>query len=289
MSKDLTIILPAKNEANTIGLLLDQLVEKFPLATVIVVNDGSSDDTGVIAKQHGVSVISHPYCKGNGAAIKTGTRQVRTQWIATMDADGQHQAQDLMLLYKKAQQGFDMVVGARNKQGQASIFRLMANKFYNTLASWITGHKIQDLTSGMRVVRTDCFRRFLYLFPNGFSYPTTSTMAFFRAGYSVTYQNIDVKKRVGKSHIKMFRDGARFLLIIFKVGTLYSPLKLFTPISLVFFVLGLAYYGYTFSFYSRFTNMSALLLITSVLIFLIGIVSEQITVLQYSKGDVEDE
>ena len=184
--------------------------------------------------------------------------------------------------------GYDMVVGARNKGSQASVARLFGNGLYNRVASYMTGHPIQDLTSGFRVVNGQKFREFLYLLPNGFSYPTTITMAFFRAGYAVAYETIIAPKRVGKSHINLVKDGARFFLIIFKIGTLYSPMKLFFPASLLFFLTGLIYYVYTFFTDGRFTNMGVLLLSTSVMIFLLGLISEQITTLFYQTKDPDD-
>ncbi len=202
--------------------------------------------------------------------------------LVFMDGDGQHNPDDIAKLLKKLRMGFDMVVGARNTGSHASIGRLAANQFYNRLASFMVNHNVEDLTSGFRVVRADKFKEFLYLLPNGFSYPTTSTMAFFRAGYTVAYEPITVAKREGKSHIQPIKDGIRFLLIIFKIGSLYSPLKLFVPISFTFFLIGVIYYLYTFLSIGRFTNMSALLVSTSVIIFLIGLVSEQITQLMYS-------
>ena len=230
----------------------------------------------------GVRVISHPYQKGNGAAIKTGARHATGDIIVFMDGDGQHRPEDIPRLLAKLDEGYDMVVGARvSRKSQAGLHRAAANGFYNRFASWMTGHEVLDLTSGFRVVKASLFKRFLYLLPNGFSYPTTITMAFFRSGYSVAYEPIEVDKRIGKSHIRLVRDGVRFLLIIFKIGTLFSPLKLFLPISLAFFTTGLGYYAYTFLTTGRFTNMSALLFVTSVLIFLIGLVSEQITSLMY--------
>ncbi len=219
---------------------------------------------------------------GNGAAIKTGARNASGSVLVFMDADGQHDPASIQPLYEEIAQGFDMAVGARGSESQASTGRKLANRIYNTLASWMTGHKVRDLTSGFRAVRGDKFREFLYLLPNGFSYPTTSTMAFFRAGYSVTYVPINANKRAGVSHIRPLRDGARFLLIIFRVGTLYSPLKLFVPLSALHFAMGLIHYGYTFVVARQFTNMSALLFTTAVVIFLIGLVSEQITALIYA-------
>jgi glycosyltransferase involved in cell wall biosynthesis len=221
---------------------------------------------------------------GKGAAIKRGARAASGEILVFMDADGQHSPELVQLLLDKLGEGYDMVVGARNAAGQANVSRGAANAFYNRLASWMTGHHVADLTSGFRAVRADKFREFLHLLPNGFSYPTTSTMAFFRSAYAVAYVPIPVEKRVGtSSHIRPLRDGLRFLLIIFKIATLYSPLKLFAPTAIVFGLLGLGYYGYTFALEHRFTNMSALLLSAAVIVFLIGLVSEQITSLTYRR------
>ena len=279
-----SVILPAKNEADGLRQTLPALRACLPEAEVIVVDDGSTDDTAAVATSHGARVLSSPYSMGNGAAIKRGTRAASGEILVFMDADGQHDPQLIRLLLDKLDAGFDMAVGARDSTGQANAGRGAANAFYNRLASWMTGHQIADLTSGFRAVRADKFREFLHLLPNGFSYPTTSTMAFFRSAYPVAYVSIPVARRVGiGSHIRPLRDGVRFLLIIFKIATLYSPLKLFAPTSFVFFLLGLAYYAYTFVAVHRFTNMSALLLSASVIVFLIGLVSEQITALTYQR------
>lgn len=281
----LSIILPCLNEAASLKTLLPRLRALYPEAELVVVNDGSSDDSVEIATQAGAVVITHPYTQGNGAAIKNGARAATGEVLVFMDADGQHQPEDIARLLEKFKQGFDMVVGARNAASQASFGRLCANSFYNWFSSAMVGHKIEDLTSGFRAVRAEKFKEFLYLLPNTFSYPTTITMAFFRAGYSVAYLPIIAPQRIGKSHIKPFKDGVRFLLIIFKIGTLYSPLKLFFPLSLSFFMTGLGYYVYTFLSSNRFTNMGVVLFTTAILIFLIGLVSEQITQLLYSRKE----
>jgi glycosyltransferase involved in cell wall biosynthesis len=279
-----SVILPAKNEADGLRQTLPALRACLPEAEVIVVDDGSTDDTAAVASGHGARVLSSPYPMGNGAAIKRGTRAASGEILVFMDADGQHDPQLIQLLLDKLEAGFDMAVGARDSKGQANLGRGAANAFYNRLASWMTGHQIADLTSGFRAVRADKFREFVHLLPNGFSYPTTSTMAFFRSAYPVAYVSIPVARRVGSgSHIRPLRDGVRFLLIIFKIATLYSPLKLFAPTSFVFLVTGLGYYVYTFVAEHRFTNMSALLLSASVIIFLIGLISEQITHLTYRR------
>jgi len=281
----LSVVLPAKNEAEGLRRTLPALRAEMPDAQIIVVDDGSTDATAEVALAHGAEVLSAPYSMGNGAAIKRGARAARGEILVFMDADGQHDPSQIPLLLQKLDEGFDMAVGARVNGGQASIGRGLANALYNRLASWMTGHRILDLTSGFRAVRAEKFREFIHLLPNGFSYPTTSTMAFFRSAYPVAYVRIDVAKRVGLgSHIRPWKDGVRFLLIIFKIATLYSPLKLFAPIALGFFAVATGYYGYTFVYEHRFTNMSMLLYSASVIVFLIGLVSEQITSLVYSKG-----
>jgi glycosyltransferase involved in cell wall biosynthesis len=280
-SERLSIVLPAKNEAEGLRKVLPALTSVCPDAEIVVVDDGSSDDTVSVATSYGARVVSHPYSMGNGAAIKSGARVAQGEVLIFMDADGQHQPEDIPRLLARLDEGCDMVVGARDRSSQAGVHRAAANGLYNRLASWMVGQKVEDLTSGFRAVRTEKFRKFIYLLPNGFSYPTTITMSFFRAGYAVSYIAIVAPKRIGKSHVKIIRDGARFLLIIFKIGTLYSPLKIFLPISLTFFSTGLGYYLFTLFSVHRFTNMSALLFITSMLVFLIGLVSEQIAMLNY--------
>ena len=283
----LSIVLPAKNEAAAIGATVEKIhaqllqMQIVGEIEVLVVNDGSTDNTAAVAQAAGARVVHHPYSKGNGAAIKTGARAASGEVIVFMDADGQHDPADIPRLLDKLAQGYDMVVGARQRGSQASVGRGLANRFYNWFASYMTGHKIEDLTSGFRAVRADKFREFLYLLPNGFSYPTTSTMAFFRAGYSVAYIPIHAAKRIGKSHIRLLRDGARFLLIIFKIGTLFSPLKIFAPVALLMFLLATGWYGWTFITMHKFTNMSALLYTGSVITFMMGLISEQITALMY--------
>ncbi len=284
--RELSIILPAKNEAEGLKRTLPGLRAAYPDAEIIVVNDGSTDATAEIAAGLGATVVGSPYSMGNGAAIKRGTRAAHGAVLVFMDADGQHCAEHIGQLLAKLDEGFDMVVGARDGSGQANFHRGLANAFYNRLASHMTGHRIDDLTSGFRAVRADKFREFLHLLPNGFSYPTTSTMAFFRSAYPVAYVPIPVAKRVGNgSHIRPLKDGIRFLLIIFKIATLYSPMKLFAPIAAAFFLTGLGYYGYTFATMHRFTNMSTLLFSAAVIIFLIGLISEQITNLTYRHND----
>lgn len=290
MSNTLSVVLPARNENVSLACLLPRICLLVPKAEIIVVNDGSNDETlSVCAKHSGVRVISHPYPMGNGAAIKTGARVAKGDVIVFMDADGQHQPEDISALLQKFSEGYDMVVGARKPGSHAGAHRAVANDFFSRSASWMVKHTIEDLTSGFRVVNAKRFRQFLYLLPNGFSYPTTITMSFFRAGYRVAYVPIHTPRRIGKSHIRPIRDGARFLMIIIKIGTLFSPLRLFLPISASFFLAGLGYYFYTFLSAGRFTNMSALMFTSSILTFLIGIVSEQISALHYKDIDVTND
>ncbi len=285
METRISVIIPARDEAQALPDCLRGVLAAVPGCELIVVDDGSSDGTAVIAAELGACVISHPYPKGNGAAVKTGARAATGEILVFMDADGQHRPEDIPRLLAKLEEGFDMVVGARGMQDHAGAHRGFANAVFNWLATWMVNHHVDDLTSGFRVVRAEHFRRFIYLLPNSFSYPTTCTMSFFRAGFGVAYVPVSMPPRIGKSHIRPFRDGIRFILIIIKIGTLYSPMKLFLPVSGAFFATGLGYYTYTYLTTHRFTNMSALLFITSVLIFLIGLVSEQITMLTYKDSD----
>lgn len=281
----LSFVIPARNEAGGLRKLLPGLRAVWPEAEILVVDDGSTDDTVAVCRAAQVDVVSHPSGMGNGAAVKTGARRAQGRVLVFMDGDGQHRAEDVARLIEAFERGYDMVVGARTRAGQAGMHRAVANGLYNRIASWMVGSTIEDLTSGFRAVRADRFRKFLYLLPNGFSYPTTITMSFFRAGFPVAYVPIVAPPRIGRSHLRIWRDGGRFLLIIFKIGTLYSPLKIFLPISAVMFCTGLGWYAYTFLTMHRFTNMSALLFINSVLVFLIGLVSEQITALNYKDSD----
>lgn len=279
-----SIVIPAKNEFAGVSMLIPRLKAVFPNAEIILVDDGSNDGTGDLALSSGATVKKHAYSIGNGGAIKSGLALASHDIVITMDADGQHRPEDAANLYKKFKQsGLDMVVGARDSSGQASAARKLGNTLYNRLASWVVGHEVKDLTSGLRVVDRKKALRFIELYPNGFSYPTTITMAFFRSGYGVGYESINVQKRMGKSHLRIFKDGAKFFLIIFKICTLYSPLKLFVPVSVMFFLLGALNYAKTYITSGTFTNMSALMFVASILVFLIGLVSEQITALLYKR------
>ncbi len=282
----LTVIIPARNESASLSQLLPGLCQMLSNAEIVVVNDGSSDDTLMVCAKFPVRVISHPYPKGNGAAIKSGARAAHGETLIFMDADGQHKPEDILALRKKFAEGYDMVVGARQAGSHAGAHRAVANDIFSRFATWMVQQPVEDLTSGFRIVKADKFRKFLYLLPNGFSYPTTITMGFFRAGFSVAYLPIDTPRRAaGKSHIRPVRDGVRFMLIIIKVGTLYSPQKLFLPLSAGFFLTGIGYYVYTYLTVGRFTNMSTLFFISAIFTFLIGIVSEQISGLHYKDID----
>lgn len=276
-----SIVLPAKNEAQNIGELLLKLTALNVASEILVINDGSTDNTAEIAQNLGARVITHPYSLGNGAAVKTGARNAMGSILIFMDADGQHDPDDIPALLDKLNTGYDMIVGARHPSSQSSNVRRFGNWIYNHLASYMTQVKIEDLTSGFRVVRAAKFKKFLYLLPNGFSYPTTSTMAFFRSGFHVGYIPIHAGTRKGQSHIHILKDGYRFFIVILRVGALFSPMRFFLPISFVMLLSGLANYAYTFVTMGRFTNMSMLLIMSSLFVFLIGIVSEQISSLHY--------
>ncbi|MGB3221267.1 MAG: glycosyltransferase family 2 protein [Desulforhopalus sp.] len=277
-----TVLIPAYNEEQSIGNTVRRVKELHPNFEVLVIDDGSTDKTMQVAIDAGANVWPHPYNIGNGAAIKSGLRLAKGEWVVMMDADNQHNPEDIgrLLEYKDS---YDMVVGARSGSSETSLHRDIANKLYNWFASYVTKFKIKDLTSGFRLVRSSSARQFIYLLPNTFSYPTTLTMGYLRSGRSVKYIDIKTKYRIGKSKVKLLQDGTRFFLIITKIATLFSPFRIFLPISLFSFFSGLTYYIYTFFSFGRFTNMSAMLFSISVVIFMIGLVSEQISQMRYDR------
>jgi len=280
-----SVIIPAYNEARTVGTLVESLRQLYPDFEVIVIDDGSTDDTAGVAHKAGAAVYSHPYNIGNGAAIKSGIRMASGDIFIFMDGDAQHAPQDISKMLEFFPR-FDMVVGARPLFGQASLGRAIANKLYNWLASYVAQVSVKDLTSGYRAVKSDIARSFIYLLPNTYSYPATLTLGVLRTGRSIKFLPINIQpRRKGHSHIRITSDGVRFFLIIIKICTLYSPFRIFLPVSFVLFLIGLSYYLYTFIMYHRFTNMSALLFMTSVIIFMMGLVSEQICQLRFERRE----
>lgn len=286
-SHNISLIIPAHNESKTVGGIIREIRNAYPQSEIIVVDDGSVDNTADVAQKAGAKVCKHPYNIGNGAAIKTGIRAASGEILVLMDGDGQHDPSDIekLLLYLPS---YDMVVGARKFSQQASWARGFGNKAYNWLASYVAKFPVQDLTSGFRAIKADLARRLLYLLPNTYSYPTTLTLGVLRNGRSVKYVPIEVQPRKsGKSNVSLFRDGVRFFMILNKICTLYSPMRIFLPLSFSMFLLGISYYLYTYLSQGRFTNMGAVLLTTSILIFLMGLISEQITLMRYQESEHE--
>jgi len=279
----ISIIIPAHNEAENIGTLVREIRSLYPEAEVIVVNDGSTDETAKVAHEAGAEVYSHPYNIGNGAAIKSGIRAGSGDILVFMDADGQHNPEDVARLLELFPE-YDMVVGARSFSGQASFGRAIGNKVYNWLGSYVAKFPIHDLTSGFRAVKADIAHGFLYLLPNTYSYPTTLTLGVLRSGRSLKYIPIQARSRKrGTSGIKLFRDGVRFFMIIIRICTLYSPMRVFLPVSLAMVFLGLINYAITYFSQGRFTNMSALLFTNGVLVFMMSLISEQISQMRFER------
>ena len=281
-----TVLLPAFNEEENIAPIVEKIRALHPDFEILVVDDGSSDSTAEAARQAGARVFSHPYNVGNGAAVKAGLRRASGRWVIMMDADGQHDPADISKLLAYGEE-YDMVIGARTRGSDTSRHRDTANWVYNALASWVTKFKVEDLTSGFRLVERKTVRKYLPLLPNTFSYPSTITMAYLKSGKSIRYVPVTAGARKGTSKIKPLQDGTLFFLIIMKIATIYSPMRVFLPVSLLFFLTGVSYYGYTFITSRRFSNMSALLFTTSIIIFMIGLVSEQIAQMRYDREDRE--
>jgi glycosyltransferase involved in cell wall biosynthesis len=280
---DISIVIPAFNESKNLPPLLGGIrALELAQAEMIVVDDGSTDGTAEIAQGQGANVVRHPYNIGNGAAVKSGIRAARGKWIVLMDGDGQHKPEDIPKLLAEAA-NYHMVVGARAKGSKLRFHRYVANAVYNLLASYVTRFKVQDLTSGFRLLSRRDALRFIDLLPNTFSYPTTLTLAFLRSGLTVKYVPIQTLYRAGQSKISLITDGVRFLLIITKIATLFSPFRVFLPVSLFFFLAGLANYAYTYFTEGRFTNMSVFSLTTAVIVFMLGLISEQIALLRMER------
>ena len=280
-----SVIIPVYNEEQAIAATVVRVHELgLTDCEVLVIDDGSTDATARAAEAAGARVISHPYNIGNGAAVKTGIRAARGLVCVFLDGDGQHDPRDIPRLLAEISK-YHMVVGARTKASDTDWHRDLANFVYNRFASLIANFPIQDLTSGFRVMRAQDARRFCDMFPNTFSYPTTSTLAFLRSGRSLKYVPIRCARRTGRSKIRLLKDGSIFFLIILKIAMAFSPLRVFIPISAALFVLGLARYLQTFLMYHHFTNMAHLLMNSAVIVFMLGLIAEQIASLRLERGD----
>lgn len=280
---EISIVIPVFNEAENLARMLENIRDlALPRTEIVVVDDGSSDGSGDVAESAGASVVRHPYNIGNGAAVKSGIRAARGRVIVLMDGDGQHKPEDIPKLLAEADK-FHMIVGARAKGSKLRLHRNAANAVYNLFASYVTNFKVQDLTSGFRLLSRRDALRFIDLLPNTFSYPTTLTLAFLRSGLTVKYVPIQTLYRSGQSKISLVTDGIRFFLIIAKIATLFSPFRVFLPVSILFFLAGAANYTYTYLTEHRFTNMSALMFTAAVIVFMLGLISEQIALLRMER------
>jgi glycosyltransferase involved in cell wall biosynthesis len=275
-----SVVVPAFNEERAIGQLVTALRAGAAWHEIIVVDDGSTDATGERAREAGATVVRHPYNKGNGAAVKTGIRAAAGDYVLIIDGDGQHRAADAARLVSRLGE-YDLVIGARSAGTQATRVRMLGNAALNRLAGYLTNREVPDLTSGFRGARRAHLREFLHLLPNGFSTPTTTTLAFIKAGYNVCFEPVEADARVGQSKIRLARDGAKFLLIVLKIVTMFSPLRVFLPISLAAFFVGSGYAAWTIATQSHVTNSSVLLIMLAVIVFLVGLVSEQIAALRF--------
>ena len=284
LSTETSVIIPALNEEHAIAEVVARLQSGGAWREIIVVDDGSSDATAERACAAGAIVVRQPYNKGNGAAVKSGIRKATGGVVLIVDGDGQHRPSDAARLVSGIGE-YELVVGARSAATQATLARRFGNHLLNRIASYLTERDIPDLTSGFRAARRECLLEFMHLLPNGFSTPATTTMSFIKAGYSVCFVPIEAEQRVGQSKIKLAKDGAKFFLILLKIITIFSPLRIFIPISVITFTLGFLYALWTIWRELHVTNSSVLLIVLSVVIFLVGLVSEQISALRFERRE----
>lgn len=275
-----SVVIPAYNESVSISSVVTAMASVARWREIIVIDDGSTDDTAERAREAGAMVVRHPYNKGNGAAVKTGIRQASGEFVLIIDGDGQHRVRDALQLVGKLGD-YDLVIGARSPSTQATALRRVGNGALNRFAGYLTGRRIPDLTSGFRAARREYLLEFLHLLPNGFSTPTTTTLAFIKGGYNVAFEPTEASPRQGNSKIRIASDGTKFLMIILKIVTLFSPLRVFLPIALVSFTVGLGYAIWTIATQSHVTNSSVLLIVLAVMVLLVGLVSEQISALRF--------
>ena len=280
LPSEVSIVIPAFNEGPVIAQVVAALAAAGAWHEIIVVDDGSADATGAHAAAAGACVVKHPYNKGNGAAVKSGIRRATGDYVLIVDGDGQHSPDDARRLVSRLGE-YDLVIGARSTSTQATQARRVGNTVLNRFASYLTDREIPDLTSGFRAARRDLLKEFIHLLPNGFSTPTTTTLAFIKAGYNVAFEPTEARSRVGSSKIKFARDGAKFFMIILKIVTLYSPMRVFVPLALVTFVLGALYGIWNVIVHSRIPNGAVLLILFAVGVFLVGLVSEQISAMRF--------
>ena len=275
-----SVVIPAYNEADVIGEVVAALAAAATWHEIIVVDDGSHDATASRASAAGAAVVRHPYNKGNGAAVKSGIRKATGEWVLIIDGDGQHPPDDARRIASRLGE-YDMVIGARSASTQATHARRAGNGALNWLASYLTGRPIPDLTSGFRGARREYLCEFIHLLPNGFSTPTTTTLAFIKAGYNVAFEPVEARSRIGQSKIRLARDGAKFFMIILKIVTIFSPLRVFVPLAGATIAAGLAYGLWNVVAHSRIPNGAVLLILFGVMVFLVGLVSEQISALRF--------
>lgn len=283
VAKPLTVVIPAYNEAGAIGPVLERLKVTSPelIEAIIVVDDGSSDDTAAIAENAGVRVIQHRRNKGYGASLKTGIRAAHTEFVLTMDSDGQHKAEDIGRLWERAGQS-DMVVGQRTSLIHSPLWRMPGKWLLSYMANYLTRQHIPDLNSGFRLMRREVVMKYMHLCPPGFSFSTTITMAFFNRGYNVAYVPIDVKKRVGTSTISL-ATGLETIILILRIATLFDPLRIFIPISVFTASVGILW-GIPYGLSGRGVSVGSMLaIVTALLMFSLGLICDQISQLRLER------
>jgi glycosyltransferase involved in cell wall biosynthesis len=280
---DVSIVIPAYNEGEAIGETLTDLFSVIGESTrryeVIVIDDGSADDTGAMAESNGARVVRHRKNKGYGAALKTGVLASQAEIVVFYDADNQFDPKDIERIVEEAKDA-DAVLGARTSKSYAPFSRKGGKKLLSWLANYLSRQKIPDLNCGLRAIHRDVLLGYLHLLPNGFSASTTTTLVLLREGYDVKFVPITVKKRIGKSTVRPLQDGMDTALLVVRLTTLLDPFRVFGPMSFFFFVFGCVW-GLRYLIHGKGLSIASLfLLVSSVIIFFFGLVADQVASLR---------
>jgi glycosyltransferase involved in cell wall biosynthesis len=281
---NISIIIPAFNEEEVIGSVVQSIHSAFPDSEIIVVNDGSTDNTAAELSKSGVIILNHDLNRGYGASLKTGARAARRDYVLFCDGDGQHSVEDVRRLMNECD-GYDLVVGARKSDSHRPFLRRPGKFVMRKYSEFLAGTKIPDLNSGLRIFKRDTLMRYLHLMPDGFSFSTTSTFTMIKSNRKYKYIPITVQKRIGKSSVRQLKHGPQALMLMLRLAVLFEPLKLFLWIAGILFILSLASLAIDMCSAGGFSDTTVILSIATIIIFMSGLLCDQVSAMRREKHE----